>query len=140
MLAPLARSTGRVLIGASALLAGACATVSITYLDPRTFPPQEPESVVVLTERPRAAHLVIASLRLRTGGQEMSAASLTARLRREAAKLGGQAIVIYAQANAGVLVAPGPLVGSASTAREEQRSADVLVFTDGAPHPPAPVH
>lgn len=140
MPALLHRKTAVFLTAALAFLACACATVSITYLDPRPFPPQDADSVVVLTERPRGSHLVIATLRLRTGGQALNLESLTARLRLEAAKLGGQAIFIYAHANAGVLVAPGPLVGSASTAREEQCFADVLVFTEGAAGHSEPVH
>jgi hypothetical protein len=115
-------------VGFATLLACACATVSITYRDPRTFPPRAPDAVIVLSERPRQPHLVIASFRLRTGGQEMTREALIARIRLEAGRLGGEAVFIYADVNSGLLVAPGLLLGASSTVREEQRFADVVVF------------
>lgn len=122
------------------LLACACATVSITYRDPRTFPARTPDDVTVLSERPQRPHLVIASFRLRTGGQAMTRDEITARIRLEAARLGGEAVFIYARENAGLLVAPGLLLGASSTAREEQRFADVVVFPEGSLKPPGEGH
>jgi hypothetical protein len=127
-------------IASATLLACACATVSITYRDPRTFPARTPDAVAVLSERPQRPHLVIASFRLRTGGQAMTPDEITARIRLEAARLGGEAVFIYAHENAGLLVTPGLLLGASSTAREEQRFADVVVFPDASLHPPGEKH
>lgn len=127
-------------VGCALLLACACATVSITYRDPRNFPPRNPDAVLVLSERPTRPHLVIASFRLRTGGQEMTREALIARIRLEAARLGGEAVFIYAHANAGLLATPGLLLGASSTVREEQRFADVVVFPEDSLHPPGENH
>lgn len=127
-------------VGFASLLACACATVSITYRDPRVFPARNPDAVLVLSERPIRPHLVIASFQLRTGGQEMTREELIARIRLEAARLGGDAVFVYAHANAGLLATPGLLLGASSTVREEQRFADVVVFPEGSLDPPGENH
>ncbi len=140
MFIPPSRAFVTSVLAFATLLACACATVSITYRDPRTFPSRTPDAVTVLSERPQRPHLVIASFRLRTGGQAMTRDELIARIRLEAARLGGEAVFIYAHANAGLLVAPGLLLGASSTAREEQRFADVVVFPEASLNPPGEKH
>ena len=123
----------RTLAACAASLAGflACAvgTISITYLDPRPHSPRKPEEVVILQERPQGPHLVIASFRYETSDRYTTHDQVARRICSEAASLGGEAAVIYAEANRSAVI-PAFLLGASPVVREQQWFVDVVVFPD----------
>jgi hypothetical protein len=119
-----------VLLAAALVVSGCTADVTTTYRDPRAFESRKTEDVLVIAERPSRPHLVIASLTAEGEARGLSRDELVAALRREAARLGGDALLVYAETNTNQFVAAGVLIGNAPTIRERRVLADVVVFTD----------
>ncbi len=105
-----------------------CVGATTTYRDPRVYEATRAEDVEVLAARPGRAHVVVASLCVDGETKTTTREQLVATLRREAAKLGGDAVVVTAEDDYGEFIPPA--LGYGSTTRNRRLLADVLVWAD----------
>ena len=102
---------------ALALLAAGCNTISVSskqYLGGPTFPPTDPATVQILRQPPTAAHVRLGEVTVIPQGNP-SVATIEARFRERAARMGANAVVIVFDRTMllGTTVMGGPWWGGA---------------------------
>lgn len=84
----------RALCTSLCVMAAGCVTAQTHRLDPELRPARAPESVVVLEETPGQPYTVIARVESRTNAVFESFDDLRAKMRDQAARLGGDAVIV----------------------------------------------
>lgn len=114
----------RVLPIAAVLFALACTSADVLQLDPTPRPKTSPNSIQLIGQEPKRPYTVIAivSTHSETGGG--GAERVRARLIKEAARLGGHAVLV--DANSLTRVGTGGEYGGTNV----QLSGKVIVYTD----------
>ena len=106
-----------------------CTTVKVTYVDPSPRAETQPSAVQVLWEEPGRAYRVVARFRFEDKGWRLTKDELDRRVRQEAARLGGEAVVLDLSVQNEV-VPEGLLVGHTAEVSQQILFARVIVFTD----------
>ena len=97
----------RVLIVAAAIVAFGCATADVMRLDSEVRPPKSPAAVQLLLEQPSMAYTAIALVEVSAQGWGLKLETLRTKLVAEAAKLGGEAVILSRRtSNAGSMLMP----------------------------------
>lgn len=97
----------RVLIVAVAIVAIGCATADIMRLDSEVRPPKSSAAVQLLLEQPSMPYTAIALVEVSDQGWGLKLETLRTRLVAEAAKLGGEAVILSRRtSNAGSMLMP----------------------------------
>ena len=111
---------------AAALLIG-CAKADVLMLDPLPRTATQPDSVAVLLEEPKQPYRPIALIEVSDQSWGLSLESLAKKMRTEAAKRGGDAVIIGRQTTAGgAVIVP---IGKMWYAGEEKKLVGkVIVF------------
>ena len=100
------QDTMRLLLS-SALLVTACASAQVMRVDSTQRPPTNPDSVRVFLEEPDRPYDSIALVEVSDQGWGLSLETLRTKLAQEAAKLGGQAVIIGRHTSeAGAVIVP----------------------------------
>jgi hypothetical protein len=118
----------RILLPLFILWASGCVGVDVHRLDSQPRPQRQPEAVRVLTEAPDGPYTTIAMVEASTGTVFKGFDDLRRKLIAEAARLGGDAVIIGEEGKeSGVL-----FTGTAQINTEEKKlSGRVIVFPDG---------
>jgi len=91
-----------------ALIAAACsASADVMRLDDIVRPPRNPELVRLLLERPDTPYVSIALIEVSDEGWGMSLESLREKLVEEAAKIGGDAVILRQTDSDGTIIPVG---------------------------------
>ena len=113
---------------AAALLIG-CAKVDVLVLDPLPRTATHPDSVAVLVEEPKQPYLPIALIEVSDQSWGMSLESLAKKMRNEAAKRGGDAVIIGTQTTeGGAVIVPIGTMSYAAPIEEKKLVGKVIVF------------
>lgn len=117
---------GRVLVALLGILAAGCVSANVHRMDEALRPPRPPEAVQVLDETPDQPHTVIAHIESKAKAVFESYGDLRARMIREAAELGGHALILGPESaeSQPLILATGFLIMS----EEKTLEADVIVF------------
>lgn len=109
-----------------AFLAIGCVSVDVERLDDTPRPEGSPESVLVLSEEPDRPHTVIAVIESKTGAIYQGYDDLRQKLLVEAARLGGDAIILGAEGKESTMLitATGQIHSD-----EKKLTARVIVFS-----------
>lgn len=92
---------------ATAIATGGCATSDVLHLDAVSRQPKSPEGVQLLLEQPTTPYTAIALVEVSDQGWGLKLETLRAKLVAEAAKLGGDAVILSRRtSNAGTVVTP----------------------------------
>lgn len=111
-----------------ALLAIGCVSVDVERLDDTPRPQGSPESVLVFSDEPDRPHIVIAVIESKTGAVYQGFDDLRRKLVAEAAKLGGDAIILGTEGKESTMLitATGQIHSD-----EKELTAKVIVFSRG---------
>ena len=97
----------RITIVAICLLTAACASAEVMRLDSVAREPSDPESVHLLLEEPDSPYVAIALIEVSDDGWGLDLEGLRDRLTREAAELGGEAVILSMRSDdAGAVMMP----------------------------------
>ena len=119
----------RTIIAAVITLA-ACASANVMRLDNSVRPETSPDSVVLLLEEPSRPYVSIALIEVRDGSWGLSLKTLGKKLVREAAALGGHAVILTQQSNSQSGLIP---VGNTWVATEQRRLVGKVIVFTGSP-------
>jgi len=109
----------------AALLAAGCVSTSVRRLDDAARPPRAPETVAILTEAPARPYTVIAVVESKSGAVFDSFDDLRNEMRAEAARLGGDAVILAPEETDESFI----LTGTAMIRSEERRvRCEVIVY------------
>jgi hypothetical protein len=111
---------------AAAFLIG-CATADVLVLDPSPRTATHPDSVAVLLEEPKQAYRPIALIEVSDQAWGMSLESLAKKMRTEAAKRGGDAVIIGSKTTEGSTVIV-PIGNTWYAGTEKKLVGKVIVF------------
>jgi hypothetical protein len=107
----------------------ACASADVLVLDPTPRPERLADSVLVLLEEPSQSYQTIAFIEVSDDGWDLSMESLAKKMRKEAAKLGGDAVIVGTQAaEAGAVIVPVGDMLIAAAVGEKKLVGKVVVF------------
>lgn len=113
----------------AAVLVTGCASTDVLVLDPVPRPATHPDSVAVLLEEPQQPYRPIALIEASDQGWGMSLESLAKKMRTEAAKRGGAAVIVGTQTSeSGALIVPIGNMWYAGTFDEKKLVGKVIVF------------
>ena len=104
-----------------------CTVVTFTYVDPSRRVETEPSAVQVLRQEPDRPYRVVGQFRFEDKGWGFTREQLDERIRREAARLGGEAVVID-QTVESHFVSEGLLIGHTAEVSQRVLFAKVIVF------------
>jgi len=108
----------------------ACASADVLVLDPTARPARLPDSVTVLLEEPARSYQAIALIEVSDQSWGLSLESLAKKMRTEAAKLGGDAVIIGSQSTeSGAVIVPIGNMWYAGATEEKKLVGKVIVFT-----------
>ena len=116
---------GRPLVALLSILAAGCVSANVHRLDQSIRAPRPPETVAVLNEAPEESHTVIAHIESKAKAVFDSYEDLRARMIREAAELGGHALVLGPESTESQ---PIILVTGMIMSEQKTLEADVIVF------------
>jgi hypothetical protein len=107
------------------LLAAGCVSASVHRLDQDIRPPRPPDVIEVLEETPEKPYTVIAHIECQTDAVFHDSEDLRRRLVEEAAELGGDALILGAEATCRqpIIVTSGMIQAEGKTL-----GADVIVY------------
>lgn len=109
----------------------ACASADVLVLDPTPRPVRAPDSVTVLLEEPAQTYQAIALIEVSDQSWGLSLESLAKKMRTEAAKLGGDAVIIGSQSTeSGAVIVPIGNMWYAGATEEKKLVGKVIVFAD----------
>jgi hypothetical protein len=113
-----------------ALLAlGACAKADVLVVDPTPRQAIEADSVRVYLDQPTIPYTVIALVEVDDQGWGMSMESLAKRMRQDAAKLGGEGVIIGQQSStAGSVIIPVGNLWYAGAMEQKKLVGQVITF------------
>jgi hypothetical protein len=127
---------GRYMVVLSMLMLAACAKADVLMLDPVPRPRMSVDSVQVFVEEPAKLYRAIAVIEVSDQSWGLSLAKLTDKLKADAAKMGGEAVILGSQSTqSGAVIVPIGDVLYASATTERKLVGKVIVFTD-SPHSP----
>jgi hypothetical protein len=106
-----------------------CTSIKITYLDPASRPETRAASIPVLREEPVGPYKVVARFRFQDKGWNFSKDELELRIRTEAARLGGEAVLVEQQVR-NHFVSEGLLIGHTAEVSQRVIFARVIVFVE----------
>ena len=120
----------RAILFALAILV-ACASADVLILDPTPRPARIADSVIVLLEEPAQPYQTIALIEVGDQGWGLSLESLAKKLRKEAAKLGGHAVMIGTPSteSGGTVIVPIGNTFYGAPIDEKKLVGKVIVFT-----------
>lgn len=110
------------------LLGAGCASTHVQRLDESVRPAREPETVAVLTEAPQRPYTVIAVIASKSGSAFDSFHDLRREMVAQAAKLGGDALILGPEATDEEFI----LTGTAMIRTEERRIRGQVIVYGGA--------
>lgn len=110
------------------ILAVGCINTSVQQLDFEVRSPRSPESVTVLLEKPDNPYTVIAVIEANTGTVFDSFDDMRNEMVAEAAKLGGDALILGPEATDSEFIFTGTAMVQSDTRR---LSAEVIVYERG---------
>jgi hypothetical protein len=113
-----------------ALLASSCASAEVMRLDNVARPSTEPDSIRVLLEEPAEPYTSIAMVVVSDDGWGLSLEKIKRRVVAEAAKLGGEAVIVGHQSGrAGTTFIPVGQTWIAADVPEKKLVGKVIVYT-----------
>jgi hypothetical protein len=119
----------RVHVAATAsLLVAACVSTNVQQVDHTVRAPRSPDSVEVLEEAPSQAYTVIATIEANTETVFDSFDDLRSEMVAEAAKLGGDALILGPEATDSEFIFTGTAMVQSDTRR---LSGEVIVYEQG---------
>jgi hypothetical protein len=108
------------------LLAGGCVSTNVQRFDDTVRPAREPGAVEVLTETPERRYTVIAVIEAKSGAVFDSFDDLRKEMREEAARLGGDAVILSPEEVEESFI----LTGTAMIRSEERRvRCELIVYS-----------
>jgi hypothetical protein len=113
------------LLVSACVLALGCINTNVQQLDFEVRPPRSPESVTVLLEKPQHPYTVIAVIEANTETVFDSFDDLRNEMVAEAAKLGGDALILGPEATDSEFIFTGTAMVQSDTRR---LSAEVIVY------------
>jgi hypothetical protein len=112
----------------SCLFAAGCVSTNVQRLDDTVRPAREPATVEVLPEAPQRSYTVIAVIEAKSGAVFDSFDDLRDEMRAEAARLGGDAVILAPDETDESFI----LTGTAMIRSEERRVRCEVIVYDGA--------
>jgi hypothetical protein len=110
------------------LFAAGCVSASVERLDHAARPARSPDSVAVLIEKPEQSYTVIAVIEAKGESVFDSFDDLRQKLLAEAAKLGGDAVILGQESTDSNFILTGTAMIESDT---KKVSGEVIVFTRG---------
>jgi len=115
---------------ASLILFLSCAKADVLVLEPTPHPARLPDSVAVFLEEPTRPYRAIALVEVSDQSWGLSLETLAKRMRLEAGKLGGDAVIIGSQSTeSGAVIVPIGNMWYAGATKEKKLVGKVIIFT-----------